>query len=210
MATKRDYYEVLGIDRNASDEDIKKAFRKLAFKYHPDHNQEDASGEAFKEINEAYEVLSDRRNGPLTTATVMPGSEGAGRARFRGYGLRRLRRYLRCLFRRDHHLHPPGPAAGRRPAGELTITFEEAAFGCEKMSRYRGLKIARSVTELGSQTRDPAYALSQLQRHRPDTPGPAEHLRPLYQYDPLQPLPRRRHYYQRPLPSVQRSGGREV
>jgi molecular chaperone DnaJ len=61
MATnKRDYYEVLGIERNASDEDIKKAFRKLAFKYHPDHNQDDKSGEAFKEINEAYEALSDK------------------------------------------------------------------------------------------------------------------------------------------------------
>ena len=60
MASKRDYYEILGIGREATDEDIKKAFRKLAFKYHPDHNQEDNSGEAFKEINEAYEVLSDR------------------------------------------------------------------------------------------------------------------------------------------------------
>ena len=59
MASKRDYYEVLGLDCSAGDEDIKKAFRKLAFKYHPDHNQEDHSGEAFKEINEAYEVLSN-------------------------------------------------------------------------------------------------------------------------------------------------------
>src|SRR5512136_2550555 len=60
MATnKRDYYEILGIERNASDEEIKKAFRKLAFKYHPDHNHNDKSGEAFKEVNEPYEVLSD-------------------------------------------------------------------------------------------------------------------------------------------------------
>ena len=61
MATnKRDYYEVLGINRNASDDEIKKAFRKLAFKYHPDHNREEEAGEAFKEVNEAYETLSDR------------------------------------------------------------------------------------------------------------------------------------------------------
>jgi molecular chaperone DnaJ len=60
MATKRDFYEVLGINRSATDEEIKKAFRKLAFKYHPDHNHADTAGEAFKEINEAYDVLSDR------------------------------------------------------------------------------------------------------------------------------------------------------
>ena len=59
MANKRDYYEVLGLSKNASDDDIKKAYRKLAKKYHPDVNK-DADAEArFKEINEAYEVLSD-------------------------------------------------------------------------------------------------------------------------------------------------------
>ena len=59
MPTKRDYYEVLGIARNATDEEIKRAFRKLAFKYHPDHNHEDEAEERFKEINEAYEILSN-------------------------------------------------------------------------------------------------------------------------------------------------------
>ena len=60
MATKRDYYEVLGVDRNASSEDIKKAYRKLAVKYHPDKNPGDAAAEEkFKEIGEAYEVLVD-------------------------------------------------------------------------------------------------------------------------------------------------------
>ena len=62
MATKRDFYEVLGVAKNASDEDIKKAYRKLAMKYHPDRNQGDASKaaeEKFKEAKEAYEMLSD-------------------------------------------------------------------------------------------------------------------------------------------------------
>lgn len=60
MAGKRDYYDVLGIDRNASDSDIKKAYRKLAKQYHPDVNPGDKVAEAkFKEVNEAYEVLSD-------------------------------------------------------------------------------------------------------------------------------------------------------
>src|ERR1700741_2201234 len=60
MATKRDYYEVLGVDRNASADDIKKAYRKLAVKFHPDKNPGDTNAEEkFKELGEAYEVLVD-------------------------------------------------------------------------------------------------------------------------------------------------------
>ena len=60
MADKRDYYEVLGLKKGASDDEIKKAFRKMAMKYHPDKNPGDKNAEEkFKEINEAYAVLSD-------------------------------------------------------------------------------------------------------------------------------------------------------
>src|SRR4030042_4909272 len=58
-ATKRDYYEVLGLSRHASTEEIKKACRRLAMRYHPDRNKEDGAEARFKEIGEAYEVLSD-------------------------------------------------------------------------------------------------------------------------------------------------------
>ena len=61
MAGKRDYYEVLGIDRNADDASIKKAYRKMAKKYHPDMNKDNpAAEEKFKEVTEAYNVLSDK------------------------------------------------------------------------------------------------------------------------------------------------------
>ena len=59
MAEKRDYYEVLGVDKNASEKDIKKAYRKLAMKYHPDVSEEEGAEEKFKEVSEAYAVLSD-------------------------------------------------------------------------------------------------------------------------------------------------------
>ncbi|MDL5502293.1 MAG: DnaJ domain-containing protein, partial [Candidatus Methanoperedens sp.] len=60
MATKRDYYEILGIDKKASQDNIKKAYRKLAMQYHPDRNKAPDAEEKFKEMSEAYAVLSDQ------------------------------------------------------------------------------------------------------------------------------------------------------
>ncbi len=86
MATKRDYYEDLGVPKNASDEDIKKAYRKLAMKYHPDRNQGDGAGKAeekFKEAKEAYEMISDPKKraayDQFGHAGVDPNMGGGGR-----------------------------------------------------------------------------------------------------------------------------------
>ena len=57
MSSKRDYYEILGVGKNATDEEIKKAFRKLALEFHPDRNKSKGAEDKFKEINEAYQVL---------------------------------------------------------------------------------------------------------------------------------------------------------
>ena len=95
MATKRDYYEVLGVPKNASEDEIKKAYRKLAMKYHPDRNQGDGGKDAearFKEAKEAYEMLSDAEKrsaydqfGHAGVDPNMRGGMGAGAEGFGGF-----------------------------------------------------------------------------------------------------------------------------
>ncbi len=90
MADKRDYYEVLGISKGASDDEIKKAHRKLAKKYHPDLNKDNPeAAEKFKELNEAYEVLSDKdkraKYDQFGFAGVDP-NYGGGGGGFGGFG----------------------------------------------------------------------------------------------------------------------------
>src|SRR5215469_4839370 len=90
MATqqKRDYYEVLGVARNASDDDIKKAFRRLARQYHPDVNKDKNAEAQFKEVNEAYEVLSDPQKRQMYDqfGHAGPGMGAGGFNDFGGFG----------------------------------------------------------------------------------------------------------------------------
>jgi molecular chaperone DnaJ len=131
---KRDYYEVLGISRDATDEEIKRAFRRLAFKYHPDHNCDDKTAEKFKEINEAYEVLSDAERRAAYDRfghglAAEPWGRGFDGFDFGGFG---------NIF--DAFFDFGGAATATRHAPQhgadiyytIALSFEEAVLGCEK------------------------------------------------------------------------------
>ena len=84
--TEQDYYEILGVARTASDAEIKRAFRKLAQQWHPDVNKDPAAQERFKEINEAYQVLSDPERRQRYDIFGQAGVDGAGGPGFEGFG----------------------------------------------------------------------------------------------------------------------------
>jgi molecular chaperone DnaJ len=141
MAAKRDYYDVLGVEKSATPQDIKKAYRRMARKYHPDVSDEPNAESRFKEVNEAYEVLSDDQKRSTYDRFGHAGLNG-GRGGFgvggfsdpfdifeevfgQGFGFRTGRRR--------------GPRRGSDLRYDLRLTFEEAAFGCEKdieVARY--------------------------------------------------------------------------
>ena len=138
---KRDYYEVLGVDRSADDATIKKAYRQLAKKYHPDANPGDKEAEAkFKEASEAYAVLSDsekrRQYDQFGHAAFDGGAGGAGAGGFDFSGMD-FGDMFGDIFgdffgggsRRGAS---NGPMKGANLRTSVRITFEEAVFGCEK------------------------------------------------------------------------------
>ena len=131
---KQDYYEVLGIDRGATDEEIKKAFRKLAFKYHPDHNRGDGAEERFKEINEAYEVLSDANKRATYDRSGHSGNEGLFGRGFEGFEFG-FGDIFDAFFGGATATATQRPQRGTALHYETTITLEEAAFGTEKEIR---------------------------------------------------------------------------
>ena len=142
---KRDYYEVLGVEKNASDAEIKKAYRKLAMKYHPDQNPGDKSAEEkFKEVNEAYEVLSDAekkaRYDQYGFAGVDPnfnpnaGNPFGGFGGGGGFGFGDLGDIFGDFFGggASSSARRNGPSKGQNVVAEIEISFEDAAFGCER------------------------------------------------------------------------------
>ena len=173
MADKRDYYEVLGVEKGASADEIKKAYRKSAMKYHPDRNPGDKEAEEkFKELGEAYEVLSDddkrSRYDQFGFAGVDPNYGGGGGAGFGGFGGGFGGFDFGDIFgdffggggRRQSTQNMP--RRGENVGARVDVTFEEAAFGVEKdvsarrienCAECKGTGSADGATETCSQCR---------------------------------------------------------
>ena len=148
MPAKRDYYEVLGLSRDASESEIKAAFRSLAHQYHPDKNQGEGAEEKFKELNEAYEVLSDseKRANYDRFGHSQNGFAGQG---YEGFGFEGMGSIFDAFFGGGTATASrQAPARGNDIQYSLAMTLEEAATGVEKE-----LKISRTehcATCLGS------------------------------------------------------------
>ena len=134
---KRDYYEVLGVPKNVDENDLKKAFRRLAFKYHPDRNKDSSAEEKFKEINEAYQVLSDQEKRARYDQFGHAGVNGTSGSGFGGFG---DVGGFGDIFDSFFGGSGSGRSGSRRNAATkgsdlqytMDIAFEEAVFGTEK------------------------------------------------------------------------------
>jgi len=155
MAIKRDYYDILSVARNATDEEIKKAFRKLAFKYHPDHNHGDGAADRFKEINEAYEVLSDPDKRAAYDRFGHGSTEGLFGRGFEGFDFGGFGDIFDAFFGGATTATRQAPRRGADLHYKLTINFEEAVFGCEKeisISRTENCSLCQGIgSKPGSQ-----------------------------------------------------------
>ena len=150
MAEKRDYYEVLGVQKGASDSDLKKAYRVLAKKYHPDVNPGNAEAEEkFKEVNEAYEILSDpdkRAKYDQFGHAAFDPAAGAGGAGFGGgfEGFGDIGDIFGSFFGGGFgggtQTRRNGPVRGDDLGVRITISFEEAAFGVKKDITYNRIQ----------------------------------------------------------------------
>jgi molecular chaperone DnaJ len=133
MSAKRDYYDVLGVGRQATGDEIKKAFRRLARQYHPDVNSSPDAEAKFKELNEAYEVLSDRDKRSVYDRFGHTGPQAGfgGFGDFTGFG--GFEDIFESFFggTRAGTSARRGPAKGADLRHDLSIDFEEAVFGCE-------------------------------------------------------------------------------
>ena len=139
MATKRDYYEVLGVSKDADQDTIKKAYRTLAKKYHPDINKAADAPEKFKEVQEAYEVLSDETKKNLYDryghAGVDPNANPGMGGGFGGFNFNDfdMGDIFSSFFGGGRKSRQAGPMQGEDKYLQMEISFLEAAFGVKKV-----------------------------------------------------------------------------
>lgn len=142
--SKRDYYEVLGVEKSATKEEIKKAYRKLARKYHPDVNKETDAEDKFKEVKEAYEVLSNEQKRAQYDQFGHAGAQGQGFGGFGGGGQDFSGGFgdiFDMFFGGGGRRDPNAPQQGADLQYTMTLDFEEAIFGKETE-----IKVPKDVT----------------------------------------------------------------
>ena len=162
---ERDYYDVLGVERTASREDVKRAYRKLAMQYHPDRNPDDPdAGEKFREASRAYEILHDPETRARYDQFGHAGVSGVGGAGFGDFDLSdALRAFMRDfggfedLFGRSRGRggRSRGPLKGSDVQTRLKVTLEEVATGIEKTLRVKLLQRCAVCSGRGSTTGEP-------------------------------------------------------
>ncbi|MEO1184776.1 MAG: DnaJ domain-containing protein, partial [Cyanobacteria bacterium J06636_27] len=143
----RDYYEILGVSRDTDKEDLKSAYRRLARKYHPDVNKEPGAEERFKEINRAYEVLSEPETRARYDRFGEQGVSGAGAAGFQDFGdMGGFADIFESIFSGfaggagQSQRRRSGPVRGDDLRLDLKLDFREAVFGGEKEIRISHLE----------------------------------------------------------------------
>jgi len=156
MANKRDYYDVLGVSRTATTDEMKKAFRRLARQYHPDVNNETDATERFKEVNEAYEVLSDERMRATYDQFGHAGVQNGGGSGFSGFegGFGNVadifEEFFGGSFGGGGRRRRRGPRRGQDLRYDLTVAFEEAVFGVDKEIEVTRPEICPTCTGSGA------------------------------------------------------------
>lgn len=159
MADKRDYYEVLGISKNATEDEIKKAYRKLAMKYHPDTSTEENAAEKFKEVQEAYETLKDpQKRATYDQFGFQDPNQGFGNG-FNGFsgfsggfGNDFFDDIINAFTGGGRSRGGNAQQRGRDIQTSVTISFEEAAFGCEKEIKLNKYETCSHCAGLGAES----------------------------------------------------------
>lgn len=157
MSTKRDYYEVLGVARDASKDQIKRAFRRKARQYHPDVSTEDGADERFKEVNEAYEVLSDEQKRAAYDRYGHAAFNGGGGAGFQDFDIGGFADIFEEFFggaMGGRRRRSKAPRRGADKRVRVSITFEEAVAGVEREIEFSRAAICPTCSGSGA---EPGY-----------------------------------------------------
>lgn len=153
MPSQRDYYDILGLPRGAGADEVKSAFRKLARQYHPDVNKESGAEEKFKEVNEAYSVLSDDQKRAAYDRYGHAGLSGLGGGSpdFSGFGVEDIFESFFGGFGVRSGANRRGPRRGEHIRYPLTITFEEAVNGVQKEIHYTRHEVCETCRGSGAE-----------------------------------------------------------